>query len=647
MRRKRVVLCLVLSFVLTATLIPEVSFGTASSASGQITGFAPLENDSYYYEGDPEEEDITSKLPDTMNVYLDGSDSVTAIPVRWEAVEDFDKSDFYFYSMKPVWGDSYSLSPDLSAVLDVPWITVYKQEPLVDEVEPIMTEEELDPIYVDKEKTREENDQVSGGSTEETAPATEEQVEETDTDDDTAGRFLELFAEESYAASSTNTDKVYRYLTTTMGLNKAAACGVMTNINAESGMSPNNLENTYNSRFGLSDAEYTKRVDAGKGKYKTKFGDSRNFKTDYCGYGLCQWTSLSRRKNLLSKALNRGTSVSDINMQLEFLREELSGSYSSVWSTLKNVPNNAQGAYMAAFVFCMCFEVPANTLNTSASRGKTCISKGGYWAKYSGSSASTSGTSFLSACGFSYPKTLKSGKGLTVKGYIVSNYKITRVSVAIRDANNVKKYKSGANPYSTVYSLYNFDSKLLFSKLGNGTYKYIIYAKDKSGKTIKAIRTFTVSSGGSTSTASGFCNTYDSGSSSSSSSTTTATAGTSPTEASETTATTTTAAKASTMDIYSFNYPTSLKKGRAFSIKGKIKSNYPMRKVTVKVVTTSDKTKLSASKSLTGTSKTYDIKKLDAKIKFGKLARGTYYYKVIGKDTQTSRTLLNKKFKVK
>ena len=101
------------------------------------------------------------------------------------------------------------------------------------------------------------------------------------------------------------------------------------------------------------------------------------------------------------------------------------------------------------------------------------------------------------------------------------------------------------------------------------------------------------------------------------------------------------------MDIYSFNYPTSLKKGRAFSIKGKIKSNDPMRKVTVKVVTTSDKTKLSASKSLTGTSKTYDIKKLDAKIKFGKLARGMYYYKVIGKDTQTSRTLLNKKFKVK
>ena len=650
--------------------VTEAPESTAPKAtSGTITGFEPLETDSYYYEGNPEEEDITVKLPKTLEVYLDGSNAKSAIPVTWEAVEDFDKTDFYFYSMKPVWGDSFSLSPELNDLTDVPWVTVYKQEPLCDEVEPMATEDELDPIYVNEGEALKEAGEGTPETTEETKatePSTETQPTEvnseaqpsgvdsetqptqpTDPTDNIALKIMEFFADESYAANTSNTDIIYQYLTKNMGLNRAAACGVMTNINAESAMSPINLENSYNTRYGLSDAEYTKRVDAGKGAYKTKSGSSRNFKTDYCGYGICQWTSLNRRKNLLNKALNKKTSVGDIRMQLEFLSEELNGNYSSVMNTLRSVPDNPQGAYMAAFVFCMNFEVPANTLGTAASRGKTCLSSSGYWKKYSGSAASVSGASFLSLTGYTYPITMKPGKGLTVKGYAISNYKITSISAVITDANGVKKYSASASPDKTVYSLYKFDDEMKFGKLAVGDYTYTITAKDKSGKTIKAVRHFKISSYTENKSGVGFCMKNESTPAPKPATTTTTTKKTTTsTSATKPTVKATTAA--STMDIYSFNYPKKLKRKKSFNIKGKILSNYPLRKVTVQVVDTKGKVKISASKKLTGNSKKYKLKKLNKKVKFKKIKKkGTYYYQVIATDTKATKRLINKKFTVK
>lgn len=672
------IICFMLSVLLTVTLTPVFSYG--ETTSGQITGFVPLETDSYYYEGDPEEEDITVKLPKTLDVYVDGSSSATAIPVTWEAVENFDKTDFYFYSMKPVWGDSYSLSSELNELTDVPWITVYKQEPLVDDVEPMATEDELEPVYVDKQEAEKEAGEVDSNGTEETTvsePVTETQSVDpsaegqssdgTDPSQETVTQQTEpsgsnntglnvienigmgimgLVAEESYAAKTSNTDIIYNYLTKTMGLNRAAACGVMTNINAESAMSPINLENQYNTKFGLSDAEYTKRVDAGKGAYKTKGGSSRNFKSDYCGYGICQWTSLNRRKNLLNKALNKKTSVGDITMQLEFLKDELNSNYSSVMNTLRSVPDNPQGAYMAAFVFCMNFEVPANTLGTSASRGKTCLSSNGYWKKYSGSSASVSGTSFLSLSGYTYPVTVKAGKGVTVKGYAISNYNISSISAVITDANGVKKYSASASPNKTVYSLYKFDDNLMFGKLAIGNYTYTITVKDKSGKTIKAVKHFTVSTSAAAKNAVGFCMTNETAKAPAKTTTTTTTKSGTTTTA-KTTTTTTAKTPASTMDLYKFNYPKKLKRKKPFNIKGTIRSNYAIRKVTVQVVNTSGKVKVSASKKLTGSSKKYKLKKLNKKIKFKKLKKGTYYYQVICTDTKATKRLLNKKFTVK
>ncbi len=502
-----------------------------SEYSGVITGFAPLETDEYYYEGDPEEGELTISLPSDLSVYLNESDEVTEIPVTWEAVEDFDSTDFYFYSMKPVWEDGIVLSEDMDELVDVPWITVYRQEPDNADIEPIMTEDELDPLYteeagpVDPETGEpvEVVDEIGEDTdTEDTEEAEDAEVlleiESDESDDadeldeadevslkafvcETAGDVIDAVTEETYADTASNTAAIYKYLTQTMGLNTAAACGVMTNINAESAMSPINLQNTYNSRFGLSDSEYTKRVDKGKGSYKTSGGSSKNFKTDSGGYGLCQWTSSGRKTNLLNRALSQKTSIGNINMQLGFLNTELKN-YPSVLTTLKNVPNNAAGAYIAAAEFCLVFEAPANTVSTAASRGKTCLSK--YWKTYSGASASASGTSFLSLCGYSYPSAIKKGKGMDVTGYAVSNYNVTSLTGKIINSSGKAVYSKTVHPGTTAYRIGHLDDAMKFAKLSPGNYTYKLTAKDSKGKTVTATHKFNVATTNTTTKVLGF-----------------------------------------------------------------------------------------------------------------------------------------------
>ncbi len=60
----------------------------------------------------------------------------------------------------------------------------------------------------------------------------------------------------------------------------------MGNLYAESGLMPNNLQNTYNNKLGKTDAEYTAAVDNGS------YG---NFIKDSAGYGLAQWTYWSKK----------------------------------------------------------------------------------------------------------------------------------------------------------------------------------------------------------------------------------------------------------------------------------------------------------------------------------------------------------------
>ena len=110
----------------------------------------------------------------------------------------------------------------------------------------------------------------------------------------------------------------------TKGLNDYAIAGLMGNLYCESALRPNNLQNSFETKLGMTDKGYTDAVN--KGTYK-------NFIHDGAGYGLAQWTFWSRKQALLYFAEKKMLSIDDLNMQLQFLWEEL-GAYKHVMDIL-------------------------------------------------------------------------------------------------------------------------------------------------------------------------------------------------------------------------------------------------------------------------------------------------------------------------
>lgn len=155
------------------------------------------------------------------------------------------------------------------------------------------------------------------------------------------------------------------------GLNDFGVAGLMGNLYAESGLLPNNLQNTGNKKLGMTDDEYVGAVDN---------GSYQNFVKDSQGFGLAQWTYWSRKQNLLNFARAAGKSIGDLQMQLDFLWKELSESYSSVLQTLKT----ASSILAASNAVLLKFERPADQSETvqkkRAGFGET------YYNKFTGSS---------------------------------------------------------------------------------------------------------------------------------------------------------------------------------------------------------------------------------------------------------------------
>lgn len=184
------------------------------------------------------------------------------------------------------------------------------------------------------------------------------------------------------APATGNEGIIYKFLTSTLGLNRAAACGVLANLQAESGMQSAKCETLCLNRLKehgktYTSATYTAAVDSGKIS-RAEFLNPLPGKQ--YGYGLVQWTSPGRKAGLYDLAKKKGVSIGDMNMQLEYLAAELSKNYASVLKYIKAVPNTAQGAYDAAYKWCEKYEIPANTAATSAARGK--IARDTFWPKY-------------------------------------------------------------------------------------------------------------------------------------------------------------------------------------------------------------------------------------------------------------------------
>lgn len=109
--------------------------------------------------------------------------------------------------------------------------------------------------------------------------------------------------------------------------NKYGVCALMGNLKAESNFKANNLQNSYESKLGFTDATYTAAVDS---------NTYTNFVRDSAGYGLAQWTYWSRKQNLLNYAKKVGKSIGDKDMQVDFLIEELKTGYKGVYNAIKN-----------------------------------------------------------------------------------------------------------------------------------------------------------------------------------------------------------------------------------------------------------------------------------------------------------------------
>lgn len=155
---------------------------------------------------------------------------------------------------------------------------------------------------------------------------------------------------------NTNKEKVFNFLTAALGVNNATACGIMANIEKESGFDPSRHEDKYQYGDGLGE-----------------------------GYGLCQWSG-GRKTALLEYLDNNGYERDSIDGQLWFFKSEIESSESGAWSAIQGLPNTAEGAYDAGKLWCQKFERPTDP-NDALVRGE--LARDNYWPSYQNGLPST------------------------------------------------------------------------------------------------------------------------------------------------------------------------------------------------------------------------------------------------------------------
>ena len=130
--------------------------------------------------------------------------------------------------------------------------------------------------------------------------------------------------------------------------NPYGAAALMGNLFAESSLNP--INSTGAKKLGLTNEQYTAIADSHK---------NNNFITDGVAYGLAQWCYHTRKKGLLDKAIAENKSVGDLNLQLEYLWQELQR-----YKTVINALYSAKDVRSASDVVLLRYEKPANQSET-------------------------------------------------------------------------------------------------------------------------------------------------------------------------------------------------------------------------------------------------------------------------------------------
>ena len=128
------------------------------------------------------------------------------------------------------------------------------------------------------------------------------------------------------------------------GFSDIATAAIMGNLYDESHLKSNNLQNSYNKKFNLSDEEYTAIVN-------NKVYSRDSFSTDKAGYGLAQWTYWSRKQTLYDYTVGQGYSIDDLGRQISLIITELTGQYKGIPNSLKNVSNIEDASNLILFQY--------------------------------------------------------------------------------------------------------------------------------------------------------------------------------------------------------------------------------------------------------------------------------------------------------
>ena len=141
----------------------------------------------------------------------------------------------------------------------------------------------------------------------------------------------------------------------------------MGNLMAESSLNPLCANGV--SKLGMTNSQYTDNVNTSQ---------YDNFINDGIAYGLVQWCYKSRKEGLLTLARERNKSIGDINLQLDYMWQEL-----QKYKTVLNALYNATNVRETSDIVMLKYEKPSNTSETMKQRRATYGEK--YYEKYGAS----------------------------------------------------------------------------------------------------------------------------------------------------------------------------------------------------------------------------------------------------------------------
>ncbi len=209
-----------------------------------------------------------------------------------------------------------------------------------------------------------------------------------------------------------------------------------------------------------------------------------------------------------------------------------------------------------------------------------------------------------------YPEALKEGKSCNLKGTITAGCELTRVTGRILDANGNGVQSAVAYPDEDSLNIYrsNLNKKLRFGTLSAGSYILKIDAEGKDGSTCTWQKAFTVgdvsAEGGSSSSAT------------------------------------------NGVSIELTRYPKTIDRGDSFSLRGTISSDARIRSIKGYILDEDGDEVQTTTDSVSSRSVDIRSRRLNQKLAFGKLSRGTYTLKVVATDADGKTATWEKKFVV-